>query len=156
MRRWFLLLWALAIVLASIGCASSKGGGATATRTVARPTPAATTVSGTQGPITIQIVEPADGAKVSNPFNLRVQATGIQIAAASEQMPGAAHFHAFLDQDPLPEGQRIPTATDIYHFTDSVQVRASPGPHTLTVVLGDNAHVRLRGAPTATVSFTAQ
>jgi len=93
---------------------------------------------------------------VSNPFNLRVQATGIQIAAASEQVPGAAHFPAFVDRDPVPEGQQIPTATDIYHFTDSVQIRASPGPHTLTVVLGDNDHMRLRGAPTATVSFTVQ
>lgn len=156
MRRAFLLLWALVVVLASIGCAGGKSGGATATRAEATPTALATAASGTQGPITLQIVEPADGATVSNPFNLRVQATGIRIAAASEQIPGAANFSAFLDMAPVPEGHLVPTATGIFHFTDVVDVRAAPGPHTLTVVLADNDHIRLKGAPTATVSFTAQ
>ena len=144
---WLVLL-AAPLALSALACSSGKSGSATKTAGTSSP-------PGTQGPMTLQIVSPPQGANVTNPFSLKVQATGIQIAAASERGSGAAHFHAFLDQQPVAEGQLVPSGPGIFHFTDSVELpRVAPGQHKITVVLGDNDHVRLKGAPTAEVTFT--
>ena len=134
--------------LGSLACGGQSGVATTATT--------ATTPDGTAsaGGITLQILAPAEGATVTNPFTLRVEATGIQIAPASAQVPGAAHYHAFLDADPVAEGKLIPSGAGIFHFTDPVQLRAGAGEHSVTVVLGDNGHVRLKGAPAAKVTFS--
>ena len=143
-------LLAAAFTLGALACGS--GSGATPTSTVATtPGPA-----GTPGPIALTILAPEAGATVTNPFTLRVQATGIQIAAASAAAPGAAHFDAFLDRDPIAEGKLIPSGTGIFHFTDSVELRAPPGQHTIVVALSGNDHVRLKGAPTAEVTVNVQ
>jgi hypothetical protein len=137
----------LALLLFASGCGNGHATRATGT------SPRAST-SAPRGPITLTILSPAEGSTVSNPINLQVQAAGIQIAPASQQVAGAAHYHAFLDNDPVAEGQVIPSGAGIYHFTDPVDLRASTGDHKVIVVLGDNSHVRLRGAPTAEVNFT--
>jgi hypothetical protein len=145
-----LALLTAAVAFSALACG---GGGSSATTTpamiatVAGPT-------GTPGPITLRIISPAEGANFLGPITLNVQATGIQIAAASEKTPGAAHFHAFLDQQPVAEGKLIPSGPGIFHFTAPVALRAAAGQHKVIVVLGDNDHVRLKGAPTAEVTFT--
>ncbi len=144
-----LALLVAGFAFASLACSGGKGGSATTTASTS-------SFPVTQGPITLQIVSPAQGANVSNTFTLTVQATGIQIADWSERVPGAAHFHAFLDTHPVPEGTVIPSGTGIFHFfTDSVELpRVATGQHKITVVLADNSHVRLQGAPTAVLSLT--
>lgn len=135
----------MALALVSAGC----GGGS---RNSATPGAVATL----SGPISLTITSPTEDANVTNPFVLSVQATGIQIAPASERVPGAAHYHAFLDATPVAEVEVIPTKSGIFHFTDPLtDMLVLPGEHTITVVLGDNDHVRLRGVPTAQVHFSA-
>jgi len=144
--RLVLALLAAALTLGALAC--SGGSGASPTSTAAT-TPGPT---GTPGPITLTILAPEAGATVATQFTLRVAATGIQIAAASAGVPGAAHFDAFLDRDPVAEGELVPSGTGIFHFTDSVEVQSRPGLYTIVVVLSDNDHVRLKGAPTAEVA----
>jgi hypothetical protein len=144
---------ALLTTAVAFGALACGGGGSSATTTPAM-TATVAGPTGTPGPITLRIISPAAGANFAGPITLNVQATGIQIAAASEKTPGAAHFDAFLDKAPVPEGQLIPSGTGIFHFTDPVQLRAAVGQHKVIVVLGDNDHVRLKGAPTAEVTFT--
>ena len=143
------MLLAAALALGALAC----GGGSGATPSTPATTPGPT---GTPGPITLTVLAPEAGATVTNPFTLRVQATGIQIAAASAAVPGAAHFDAFRDGDPVAEGKLVPSGSGIFHFTDSVQLRAPPGQHTIVVVLSDNDHVRLKGAPSAEVTVNVQ
>ena len=145
-----LAVLAAALAFGALACGGGTGdsaGPATATALTVAPT-------GSPGPITLEIVSPAEGATVTNPFTLKVQATGIQIAASSQGVPSAAHFDAFLDKDPVAEGQLVPSGSGIFHFTDSVELRAASGKHTVTVVLSDNDHLRLQGAPTAKVTLT--
>ena len=143
-----LALLAIALAPAVVACGGGEGAAPTATA------PATAGPTGTPGAITLTIVSPEEGANVTNSFTVRAQATGVQIAAASEGVPGAAHFHAFLDQEPVAEGELIPSGAGIFHFTDSAGLRAGSGQHTIVVVLGDNDHVRLEGAPTARVTVT--
>jgi hypothetical protein len=144
---------ALLTTAVAFGALACGGGGSSATTTPAM-TATVAGPTGTPGPITLKIISPAEGATVANPVALNVQATGIQIAPASEKTPGAAHFDAFLDKAPVPEGQLIPSGTGLFHFTASVELRAAAGQHKVIVVLSDNDHVRLKGAPTAEVTFT--
>ncbi len=145
-----LLPWLVSLAAPlALGTLACSGSGATKTASTTGP-------PSTQGPTTLEIVSPVQGADVTNPITLEVHATGIRIAAASERVAGAAHFHAFLDQEPVSEGQLIPSGPGIFHFTGPVELpRVAPGQHTITVVLGDNDHVRLKGAPTAQVTFSA-
>jgi hypothetical protein len=138
------LLIITALALVSGGCGGKER---------ASSTPSA--VATFSGPITVTITSPEEGANVTNPFALSVQSTGVRIAAASEQVPGAAHYHAFLDATPVAEGEVIPSGSGIFHFTNPLtDMRVVSGEHTIIVVLGNNDHVRLRGAPTAEVHFS--
>ena len=148
LRQWLVLL-SLAAAFIGLACNSGNSKGPPATSTAVTSATAAAS-----GPITLQIVSPANGAAVTNPFTLKVQATGAQIADWSQHVSGAAHFDAFLDKSPVAEGNVAPSGQGIFHFAGSVQVEAAQGRHKITVVLSDNEHVRLKGAPTAEVTFT--
>ena len=98
-------------------------------------------------------VSPAPGVAVASvALFLPPQA----IAAASAAVPGAAHFDAFRDGDPVAEGKLVPSGSGIFHFTDAVQLRGATGEHTIVVVLSDNDHLRLKGAPSAEVTVNVQ
>jgi hypothetical protein len=107
--------------------------------------------------VTLEIISPRDGGTAPLPIQLQVQSSGIQIAPASQEVTGAAHYHAFIDREPVAEGEVIPSGEGIYHFTeDSIQVlRIDQGDHTIHVVLGDNQHRRITGVPAASSTFTA-
>lgn len=155
-RRWLIVLVALllaALALGAVSCGDGEdGAGETATATEAggQPTP--------PGNVSAEIVAPQAGATVPRPVILEVRSSGVQIAPASQQVPGAAHYHAFVDREPVAEGEVSPSGEGIYHFTEgSVEIlRLEEGEHTITVVLGDNEHVRLEGVPAASVTFTAE
>jgi hypothetical protein len=138
----------MAVIVMSTGCAGSSGkAGSTAVASI-RPS------TKTAGSISLKILSPDDGGKAPNPAKLRVQAAGVQVAQPSAQISGAAHFDAFRDIPPVAEGELVPSGTGIFHFTDSVDVPVTQGQHTIVVVLSNNAHVRIAGAPTAQVTFT--
>jgi hypothetical protein len=116
--------------------------------------------SGTAPPsasIAVEIISPEQGATVSRPVMLDVRASGIEVAAASLGIAGAAHFHAFVDRDAVAEGEIIPSGAGIFHFVEGPLevVPLDSGEHAITVVLGDNEHRRLDGVPAASVRFTA-
>lgn len=134
----------LLLAIVAGGCGSSK-------RT---PTATVVTAPTGSGPIVLEIVSPAAGSTVTNPFTVDFRASGIQIAPASQGVPGAAHFHVLVDHEPVAEGTVIPSGTGIFHTTEtSLELREAIGEHTITVLLGDNAHRRLRSEPIATVTF---
>lgn len=106
----------------------------------------------------VEITAPQAGDTVSSPVTLEVSASGVEISPAADAVVGAGHFHAFVDQEPVAEGETIPQDTDgVFHFaTESVDLELEPGEHTVTVVLGDNTHTRLAGAAPAVVTFTVE
>jgi hypothetical protein len=107
--------------------------------------------------VSVGIVAPKDGETIGVDVVLQVEATGIEIAPASLGQSGAAHYHVFVDKEPVAEGEVVPSGNDIYHLTDpTLELTLRPEEHTITVVLGDNDHRRLPGVAPATVTFTTE
>lgn len=146
--RWVITLGLVLVTALALACEDEEEG-PTATAT---PSPSPTAAG------SVEIVAPIEGDTVSSPATLEVNASGITIAPAADAVEGAAHFHAFVDVDPVAEGAAIPQDTaGIFHFaTNALELELEPGEHTVTVVLGSNSHIRLAGVDPATVTFTVQ
>ena len=160
LKRWLLLgatLLMAVLAVAFVACGDDEDEEVEATPTTAEEieTPPAETP---EVAASVQIVAPAEGDTVTSPVTLEVSASGVEIAAASDAVEGAAHFHVFVDQDASAEGEVMPQDTEgIFHFgTETYDLELEPGEHTVTVVLGDNSHVRLADVLEATVTFTVQ
>ena len=106
----------------------------------------------------LAIESPADGATVAaGDIKLKMATTGVTIVAADGDASGkSAHFHVFIDREPVAEGKAIPKEAGIIHSTDNpIPVPGlSPGKHTLTVVYGDGNHTRIHGDASATIELT--
>jgi hypothetical protein len=83
---------------------------------------------------------------------------GVELAPASEERPGTAHHHLFLDVDTAPLDRPIPAGvTGIVHLgraqTEFQWDSVAPGPHRIIAVLGDSKHVPLVPLATDRVHF---
>ena len=102
MMRSIRLWLAVGCTLAALGmfaCGDSDGSPAVETPTGASP-------------YTIEIVEPESGADVAPEFALTVAVTGVELALGpnEELVPGAAHWHATVDGEPLPFAYGVPSS----------------------------------------------
>lgn len=106
----------------------------------------------------ITIETPADGARVvAADLALQVSTTGVTIVAADGSTEkDKAHFHVFIDREPVAEGENIPKEDGIIHSTDNpIKVPGlSPGEHKLTIVYGDGTHTRIHGDAEDSVTIT--
>ena len=108
----------------------------------------------------VEIVEPEEGALLSD-GNVRVvlRANGVEIAPASEERPGTAHHHLFVDREVTPLQDTIPAGVlGILHLgrgqTEFVLEELEPGEHVVIALLADRAHVPLSPPAADTVRFT--
>ena len=94
---------------------------------------------------TAYIIEPANGAVVSNPVKVVFGLTGMGVAPAGVQYDKTGHHHLIIDAD-LPKNLKAPILKDQHyrHFgggqTETV-IELSPGQHTLQLLLGNYLHV---------------
>ncbi len=123
--------------------------------------PAATTADAPSTAPRVFFVEPADGATVGTLVNLRFGHENFTIEPAGDGAihAGAGHHHVGLDTQCLPAGEVIPKADPWVHFGDGtaeIEFALSPGPHTLTIQIGDGEH-RTSAEPglCATIHVTA-
>lgn len=97
----------------------------------------------------LRITAPAPGTQVSGDgATLDLAAEGVRIVAANGDLSGeTAHYHVFVDRQPVPVGEVIPKEPGILHSADARVVVSglSPGEHRFAVVLGDGVHRRLPG-----------
>lgn len=113
-------------------------------------------------PAIVQIVEPADGAVLTD-GNVRVvlQAHGVEIAPASDPREGTAHHHLFINREVTPLRDTIPAGVlGILHLgggqTEFVLEELEPGEHRVIALLADRSHVPLAPPAADTVRFTVQ
>lgn len=89
------------------------------------------------------IVEPIDGAIVSDSVFVKFGVKGMEILPAGTNAPNSGHFHLLVDAETLPPFDQ-PMGSQVLHFgkgqTETTLV-LTPGPHTLQLMLGDKAHV---------------
>jgi hypothetical protein len=91
------------------------------------------------------IIEPADGARVTNPVRVVFGLKGIGVAPAGVDRNDAGHHHLLVDA-PLPTELGLPIANDEQHRhfgggQTEVELTLSPGRHTLQMLLGDHLHI---------------
>ena len=105
-------------------------------------------------------VQPQDGAMVKSPVKLDFGIADYQLAAvpadAKEARPGMGHHHVGVDADCLPAGAEIPMATPWVHFgkaNTTIDMQLTPGPHKLSLQLGNDLHRAIEGLCT-TINVT--
>lgn len=111
----------------------------------AAPPPAALTRKPAPAGATAYIIEPADGARVTNPVRVVFGLKGIGVAPAGVDRNDAGHHHLLVDA-PLPADLGLPIANDEQHRhfgggQTEVELTLAPGRHTLQMLLGDHLHI---------------
>jgi hypothetical protein len=89
-------------------------------------------------------VVPADGATVTSPVKIQMEATGVAIEpAAGGVKPNSGHFHVIIDADCVAAGQVIPADLTHIHYgmaQKEAELPMTPGEHTLCLQVADAAH----------------
>lgn len=135
-------------------CSSQKTSNAPANApaATAAPAPAASAAAGGGTP-RVFFTEPQDGATVKSPVHLRFGSENFQIAAVPQgdvttARPGMGHHHVGVDTDCLPPGTVIPKANPWVHHgggQTEMDMQLTPGPHKLTLQIGDDTHTTIAG-----------
>jgi hypothetical protein len=110
----------------------------------------------------VVIDSPGNGDTVrGSAVHIELAANGVELAPAADERAGTAHHHLFLDVDPGPLDQKIPSGVSgIIHLgraqTEFHWDSVAPGPHRIIAILADWQHVPLPGAAADTVRFVVQ
>src|SRR5260370_20532194 len=109
----------------------------------------------------VKIMAPTNGATVHGPVKVTLQATGVEIVAATDERPGTGHHHLFVDHDVTPINDTIPKGvTGILHLgrgqTEFVLDSLKPGPHRVIAVIGDSRHIPFKPLVADTARFTVK
>jgi uncharacterized protein DUF4399/uncharacterized protein DUF6130 len=149
------LLALVGLSLFIVGCSSgtpeSKPASSAPAAAPASTPPAASMASGSGAP-RVFFVEPADGATVKSPVHLRFGSENFMIMAVpaevKEVRPNMGHYHIGVDTDCLPPGTEIVKANPWVHFGKGdaeIDMQLTPGPHKLTLQIGDDKHITMPG-----------
>ena len=125
------------------------------------PAPEETPPAPAVAPMTVTILEPAEGAVVTGPVvTVRLGAT-VPILPAGDLTPNTGHHHLYLDAEQTAAMVPVPSvpgsivhmgnAASEFRF-DSVQ----PGTHRLIAVVADGVHVPLQPWVVDTITFTVR
>ena len=154
--RGWLALGLLVIAVAGAAC----GGAESPPAQPAAEPPAATPPPPASSP-RVYFVEPVEGAMVKSPVTLVFGIENFQLAAVpqgtvTESRPNLGHHHVGVDIDCLPPGTEIPKANPWVHHGGAqtqMDMMLTPGPHKLTLQLGDDLHRTIPGL-CATITVT--
>jgi len=92
------------------------------------------------------IISPKNGAKVTNPVEVKFGIKGMNLAPAGTKQENTGHHHLLIDTAaPADLSQPLPTIPDkIVHFGKAqteTSVTLTPGKHTLQLLLADHNHI---------------
>jgi hypothetical protein len=110
---------------------------------------------------TVKIMSPKNGATVTSPVRVTLQATGVEIVPATVERPGTGHHHLYVDHDVTLDHDTIPKGRPgIIHLGrgqgEFVLDSLKPGPHRIIAVVGDWRHIPLNPLVVDTVKFTVK
>ena len=93
----------------------------------------------------VQLIEPKDGAIVSNPIAIEfgVNGTMVIVKAGTKEI-NSGHHHLLIDTELPAMHMPIPADDHHIHFGDGsikTEINLEPGEHTLQAILGDHLHV---------------
>lgn len=91
---------------------------------------------------------PANGATVTSPVKITMDAANFIVEPAGAVRPGAGHLHILVDTDAIPVGQVVPKDEKHNHYGQGqkeAELTLTPGTHTLCLQGTDGAHTALAG-----------
>ena len=91
----------------------------------------------------VYIIEPLDGATVSETFTVKFGLKGMGVAPAGTDKKNTGHHHLLIDGKHLPKAG-VPMGSSVTHFgggQTETSVTLSKGKHTLQLILGDMSHI---------------
>ena len=103
----------------------------------------------------IDIVAPADGARVRSPLQMEVAVDDFRLAPSGRTVDGEGHLHVIVDLPCLPPGSQIPKDDRSIHIGDGsavFEIDLPPGRHELCVQVGDGFHVSVAVVDTVEVT----
>lgn len=92
----------------------------------------------------VYIIEPKDGAVVSNPVTVRFGLSGMGVAPAGVEKAKTGHHHLIIDTKVEDYENPLPADDNHKHFgggQTETTIELSPGEHTLQLILGDHNHI---------------
>ena len=92
----------------------------------------------------VYIIEPRDGATVSNPVRVVFGLRNMGVAPAGVNHLNTGHHHLLIDTDLPRLDQPIPASDKVRHFgggQTETRLILLPGTHTLQLLIGDYAHM---------------
>ncbi|HEY7449070.1 MAG TPA: DUF6130 family protein [Vicinamibacterales bacterium] len=144
----------LTLGLLVIGVIASACGGAESppAQPASEPPAAAAPPAAASAP-RVYWVEPVEGAMVKSPVKLVFGIENYELAAVPQgtvtaSRPNLGHHHVGVDIDCLPPGTEIPKANPWVHHgsgATTMDMQLPPGPHKLTLQLGDDLHKTIEG-----------
>jgi hypothetical protein len=146
------------LVVTAAACGSepaeppAAGGATGAAAPAAAPASTPPATSAASGP-RVFFVEPQDGATVKSPVTLKFGLENYELAAVPQgtvetARPNMGHHHVGVDTECLPPGTEIPKANPWVHHGNAateMTMQLTPGPHKLTLQIGDDKHVTIPG-----------
>jgi hypothetical protein len=115
-----------------------------ATALIAPPALAAAPGEEAKPEVEVYLIEPKDGATVSNPVRVVFGLRGLGVAPAGVNALNTGHHHLLIDTDLPRLDQPIPATKNIRHFgggQTETQLILLPGTHTLQLLMGDYSHM---------------
>ncbi len=91
----------------------------------------------------VRFVTPQDGATVSSPVTVRMNAINYTIEEAGEVRDNSGHFHIMVNQDCVTDGEIIPGTEGYNHYGKAqleTELELEPGEYTLCLQIGDGLH----------------
>jgi len=92
----------------------------------------------------VYIIEPKDGATVSNPVRVVFGLRNMGVAPAGVNHLNTGHHHLLIDTELPRLDQPIPASDKVRHFgggQTETRLILLPGTHTLQLLVGDYAHM---------------
>jgi hypothetical protein len=122
---------------------------------------------GAAAPASIKITSPADGATVKGPkVKVEVEVANWKLVpSGATPADGEGHLHFFVDAPAaaVPAGQAIPLAEANPAYVHAGkepltnrELQLSPGKHTITVVMGNSAHVALASPAPQSITINVE
>lgn len=91
----------------------------------------------------VYIIEPVDGAVVSENVVVKFGLSGMGVAPAGTDKENTGHHHLLIDSSVLPK-EGVPMGSDVKHFgggQTETTIHLEKGEHTLQLILGDKFHI---------------
>lgn len=109
----------------------------------------------------VYFVEPADGAKVKSPVQLKFGLDGMTISPAGQNIPDKTkgHHHVVVDAPAVPAGVVVPADAKHIHYgkgQTEATLELPKGKHTLTLQLADGMHLSYGEALSSTITVEVE